>query len=110
MSDLHKELLDSLKELPISENYSLKDRYADFRQLFTGSDQGKRVYVELLAWGRLFNTKIPGDSDNMYKIGIAEGHRNFVTKLMAAVNIEPKERPNEATRKQPINRSTKGER
>lgn len=102
MSDLLTELLDSLSELPRTENYSPKDRYADFRQVFTGSDQGKRVYRELVAWGRIFNTKMPGESDSMYKIGIVEGHRNFVTKLIGAVNVEPQEQPDKATKRRTI--------
>jgi hypothetical protein len=102
VSDLFTELLASLNELPKTDKYSAKDRYADFRQVFMGSDQGKRVYRELLAWGRIFNTRIPVDSDSMYKVGIYEGNRNFATKLMAAVNIEPTEQQIKATSRRKI--------
>ena len=98
MSDLLTELLDSLNDLPITKNYSKKDIYADFRQVFTGSDQGKRVYRELLAWGKMFNSSVSGSPIDPYKMMIAEGHRNFAIKLMAAVNIEPPEQPNQQTK------------
>ncbi len=97
-SDLFTELLDSLNELPATDNYTPRDRYVDFRQVFTGTEQGKRVYRELLAWGRLFNTKITQGPSDYYKIGIAEGHRNYATKLMAAINIEPPEQPETTTK------------
>ena len=107
MSDLFTELLDSLNELPRTENYSAKDRYADFRQVFTGSDQGMRVYRELLAWGKIFSTGISGSPIDPYKVMIAEGHRNFATKLMAAVNIEPPEQPTQATSRRTITKPIK---
>jgi len=103
VSDLLKELLDSLNELP-STNYSSKDRYADFRQVFTGSEQGKRVYLELLAWGKMFNSSVSGNPIDPLKVMFSEGHRNFVIKLIAAVNIEPPEQPTKATSRRTITR------
>ena len=99
MSDLFQELLESLDELPKTEGYSPSDRYNDFRQLFTGSDQGKRVYRELLAWGKLFNPSIQKTNPNLYHAGLNDSNRNFSTRLMAAVNIEPPVTPAKATRK-----------
>ena len=102
MSDLLTDLLDSLNELPITNNYSPKDRYADFRQVFTGSDQGKRVYRELLVWGKMFNSSVSGNPIDTHKVIFAEGHRNFVLKLISAVNIEPPEQPTQATSRRKI--------
>ena len=34
MTDLFTELLESLQELPITENYSPQERYNDFRPVF----------------------------------------------------------------------------
>lgn len=99
MSDLFTDLLDSLNELPLSENYTPKERYNDFRQLFTGTEQGKRVYRELLSWGKLFNPAIQGTPIDPYRMAVAIGERNFATKLMAAVNIDPPEQPQKARRK-----------
>lgn len=99
MSDLHTELLDSLNELPRTENYSAKDRYADFRQLFMGSDQGKRVYRELLSWGMIFNA---GSSTDTNKVMMEKGNRNFALKLMSAVTIDPPEKPTRATSRRTI--------
>ncbi len=98
MSDLSTELLESLNELPITGNYSAKDRYTDFRQVFTGSEQGKRVYRELLVWGKMFNSSVSGNPIDTNKVIFAEGHRNFVIKLIAAVNIEPPEQPKQTTK------------
>ena len=102
MSDLHTELLAALEDLPRTDNYSPKDRYADFRHVFTGSEQGKRVYRELLAWGRIFSVGISGNPIDPYRMMIAEGNRNFATKLMAAVNIEPPEHAVKATSRRKI--------
>lgn len=93
MSDLFTDLMDSLNELPITNNYSKKERYTDFRQAFTGSEQGKRVYRELLSWGGMFNSSVPGNPIDPYRVMIAKGQQNFAIKLMAAVNIEPPEQP-----------------
>ena len=102
MSDLLTELLDSLNELPRTDNYSQKDRYADFRQVFTGSEQGKRVYRELLVWGKMLSSTVSGNPIDTNKVIFAEGHRNFVIKLIAAVNIEPPEQPTKATSRRKI--------
>ena len=98
MRDLFKELLEQVQDLPIPEDYSQKDRYADFRQIFMGSDQGKRVYRQLLAWGGLFSTTITSGTIDPNKMMVSEGMRNFAIKLMAAVTIEPKEKPERATK------------
>jgi len=102
MSDLFTELLDSLNELPKTDNYSNKDRYTDFRQVFTGSDQGRRVYRELLVWGKMLSSTVSGGTIDPNKVIFAEGHRNFVIKLIAAVNIEPPEQPTKATSRRTI--------
>jgi len=99
MSNLSAELLKSLRELPITENYTPKDRYADFRQVFMGTDQGKRVYRELLSWGHMFKAGCYGNPIDTHKMLISEGERNFVIKLMAAVNIDPPVQPTRARKK-----------
>jgi uracil-DNA glycosylase len=96
MKDLFTELMDSLEELPSTENYSSKDRFTDFRQVFTGTEQGKRVYRELLSWGGLFNSSVRGTPIDPLRVMMDAGQRNFATKLMAAVNIEPPEKPTKA--------------
>ena len=99
MTDLFTELLDSLNELPITENYTPKDRYNDFRQIFMGSEQGKRVYRELLSWGNYFNISLQGNPIDPLRMAVNLGHRNFATRLIAAVNIDPPEQPTKARRK-----------
>lgn len=102
MSDLFTELLDSINELPRTDNYTSRDRYADFRHVFMGSDQGKRVYRELLVWGKMLSSTVSGGTIDPNKVIFAEGHRNFVLKLIAAVNIEPPEQPTKTTNRRTI--------
>lgn len=99
MTDLFTELLDSLSELPITENYTSKDRYNDFRKIFTGTEQGKRVYRELLSWGKLFNSPVQGNPIDPYRMAINVGHTNYAIKLMAAVNIDPPEQETKARKR-----------
>ena len=102
MTDLFTELLDSITNLPITEDYSPKDRYADFRQLFTGSEQGKRVYRELLVWTKYFSTSLTGDPIDPLRLAVLSANRDFGSKLISTVNIEPLEQPTKANRKKRI--------
>jgi len=87
--------LGFLESLPITENYTSKDRYQDFRQVFTGSEQGKRVLREILSWGRLFKPSVMGSPIDPYALAIRDGERNSALKLLVVVNNEP---PNLQTR------------
>lgn len=96
--DLLTELLEQLEALPLTDNYTKQDQYNDFRQLFLGSEQGKRVYREIVAWGGLMSNPIRGDSIDRNKLLFAQGQRDIVVKLISAINIEPKEKPTKATK------------
>ena len=74
---------------PGKGKYTDMDRYRDFRQLFMGSVQGKRVLHELYSWGHMFKTSIPGNKQPDRMIWQNEGERNFALKLLAALNAEP---------------------
>jgi len=91
MADLFTELLDSIKDLPVTDNYSPRDRYQDFRQVFTGSEQGKRVYRELLSWGKFFSSTAYGSPIDPLRMAMNQGFSDFSKKLLAAVEIEPPE-------------------
>ena len=93
---MDEDLLSTLAALP-NQPYSPQDRYQDFRQLFTGTEQGKRVYREILAWAHTFRSSLPTPVDP-YLLAFKEGERNMGLKLMAAVNIEPKEKPKQQKR------------
>lgn len=87
-----------LESLPISENYTAKDRYQDFHQLFTGSEQGKRVLCEILSWGRLFKPAVVGSPIDPYALAMRAGECNSALKLLFVVNNEPSEPQTKARR------------
>lgn len=92
--------LDFLELLPNSGYVDGRDRYNEFRRLFMGSDEGKRVLREILAWGYLFappNLGNPVDSNLNLMV---TGQMNIVRKLLKVVNIEPPERPEQTTNTQ----------
>jgi hypothetical protein len=99
--------LDSLpkpEKPPINTTYSdPMDRYRDFNQLFKGSDQGKRVLLEMLTWCHMFRVPFPatGAIDPL-RLAVAGGEKSIAVKLLAAIDYEPpKNRPNQATRRNP---------
>ena len=85
------ETIEILLSLPSSEGYSAKDRYHDFRRVFTGSEEGKRVFREILAWGRMFRPSALNTPVDPYLTHIREGERNIALKLLHVVNNEPPE-------------------
>jgi len=72
-------------------NYSKKDRYHDFRRLFTSTDEGQRVFNEIISWGKLFSTSITPSPVDPLAMAAREGERNMALKLLTIVNNEPKE-------------------
>ena len=92
------ELLDELAALPSQEGYSPVERYQDFRKVF-GTDEGKRVLREILAWGRMFRAPVLGKPIDPYAMAVAFGERNMALKLMATVHTEPPDKPQRARKK-----------
>lgn len=84
--------LDTIATLPAGP-YSDQDRYADFRAVFMGSDQGKRVMREILSWGRMFKPAAVGAPVDPYLMAMREGERNIALRLLATVHNEPKGKP-----------------
>lgn len=97
-SVMDEDILDALSSLP-AKQYLPKDRYHDFRKVFMGTDEGKRVLREILSWGRLFQPSIVGKPVDPYAMAIREGERNMALRLMAVVYNEPPERPAKTQRK-----------
>jgi hypothetical protein len=82
---------DTLASLPALENYSKKDQYHDFRQLFMGTDQGKRVLRQILEWGHLLRPSVARVPIDPYLTHMHEGERNIALKLLSTVHNEPPE-------------------
>jgi hypothetical protein len=67
--------------------YGDADRYRDFRQVFLGSVQGRKVLYEIFTWANLFRPVfIPGDP---YATHYRDGERNIGLKILATLNAEP---------------------
>ncbi len=83
--------LDYLANLPVTENYTPRDKYQDFHQLFS-TDQGQRVLREILSWGRMFATPITSNPVDPYLSHVRIGESNIAIKLLAVISNEPPER------------------
>ncbi len=96
------ELEEMVKELgaahPGRGRYDRIDRYRDFREVFLGSDAGKRVLYEILSWSRMFRpVAVKGDPYETYR---RDGERNIGLTILSVTNIEPKPLPERANSQQ----------
>lgn len=94
-----EDVLDMLQSLPTQEGYTPMDRYRDFRKVFLGSEEGKRVLREVLSWGRMFSSPVIGNPVDPYRMSIAFGERNIGLKLLSTINYEPTEKPKRTGKK-----------
>ena len=94
------DLLAELASLPSKTGYTAGDRFHDFRRLFTGSEEGKRVLREILSWGHLLQPSVFSSPVDPYLTHIREGEANIARKLLVTVMIEPPDKPLTQTRKQ----------
>lgn len=87
--------LSAFADLPQPGQYTAMDRYQDFRRVFLGSEEGKRVLRELLAWGHCFRPSVPAAAGPIdpYAVVRNEGERNIALRLLKVVNTEPVDRP-----------------
>jgi hypothetical protein len=77
--------------------YTEQDRHRDFKALFLGSPQGRRVLYQILAWAHQWRpTFVAGKPDVS---AFQEGERNVGLRLLTAIQIEPKSRPVKQNRK-----------
>ena len=101
----HQELMNDLaKSFYISDGRTPLDRYRDFKAVFLGTDAGKRVLYEILAWGAVYRQLTPdhGPVDtNRHFIEV--GKRHLAIDILNITNQEPvvKEKPKSATRRKP---------
>lgn len=78
--------------------YRDEDRYREFRLVFLGSDEGRRVLHEILSWGHMFQSSVGRADIDPNRVLFFEGERNMALKLLATLNAEPPERPDQVTR------------
>lgn len=86
-----------------SAQYSNKDRYRDFVNVFRKSQTGLRVLHQILEWGNVYGSTIPrglGPLDPN-RVLINEGERRLALKILSTINVEPLAPPtNTATNKE----------
>ena len=91
--DLEADIADLAAKHPGRHAYTDMDRYRDFRAVFLGSDQGKRVLYEILGWGRMFQSSpLIGKFETNHTF-FHEGERNLALRIFTASRVEPTERP-----------------
>ena len=71
-------------------SYSDMDRYREFRSVFLETEQGRRVLHQILIWGHVWTTSM---SEHPHEIFFAEGERNLSLRVLAALRMEPVEKP-----------------
>lgn len=80
-------LFSELERARPGADYTSLDRLADFRTVFLGSDAGKRVLYEILAWSRMFASSfVPGDSHATHW---REGGRDVGLRILQAFSARP---------------------
>ncbi len=83
-----------LSELAVAhpgKRYTKMDKYRDFRWLFLGSAEGKRVLYEILAWGGVFQSSAPRSGFGTNETFFHDGQGDIALKLMDTMNNEPSE-------------------
>lgn len=74
--------------------YLAVDRYRDFREVFLGSDRGRRVLSEIInKFCHRNASSVALAGADPYKTQFAEGERNVAIKIMLTLQNEPQEMP-----------------
>ena len=90
-----EQALDCLMELigEDSGSYTVMDRYRDYRAVFWGSDQGRRVLKDIIKFGHGIRTTAIGPDPTIdpYRMAIHEGERNMALRILKISSAEPSE-------------------
>lgn len=92
------DILSELSSFPSQDGYLPMDKYRDFKKVF-GTEEGKRVLLEILSWGRMFRAPVLGRPIDSYAMAVAFGERNIALKLMATIYTEPVDKPQRTRKK-----------
>ncbi len=87
------DLLDWLGVLPHVEGYTPKDQYSDFRKVFMGTVEGKRVLRRIMEIGGVFNKPALISPIDPYMLAALDGKTRLALEILAFVNNEPSEKP-----------------
>lgn len=70
--------------------YEPMDQYRDFRAVFLGSEQGRRVLHEIMQRGHYFGPLTPKTPEiDPYALAMGEGARRLVLGITETMNKEP---------------------
>ena len=83
-------LLRTATSIAQQGEYTAMDKYRDMRKVFFGSDEGQRVFRELLSWGHMFKPSFQGGVIDPLRMAIHEGERNQALRLLATVTKQPR--------------------
>jgi hypothetical protein len=75
---------------PQGPNYTETDRYREFRRVFLGSDEGRRVLWHIMDLGGLFGTSF---DPNPHIHAQNEGWRNLAVRIFQIIHKEPQAKP-----------------
>jgi len=71
--------------------------FDDFRKLFFSTEQGRRVFHQIMTWGGQFRTSVvPNDP---YGTHVREGERSLAARILASTLREPKILPEKQNRR-----------
>ena len=94
-------LLAEITRARISPDYTEMDRYRDFRQVFMGTDAGKRALAIILGWGHIVRNAAALANHDTNKTQFFNGENNLALRILSTVYVEPKPRPTRAISKRP---------
>ena len=96
------DLLDWVADLPRLTNYTANDQYRDFRKVFMGTDEGRRVLRKIMEEGAIFQQAALISPIDPLKLAASAGRRHLALKIISIINDEPKAQPKQAVRKKPV--------
>ena len=73
------------------------DRYQEFRKVF-GTEEGQRVFKEIVSWGRPDRPLIPVSPIDPYMAVYRDAERNYANRIIYTYNNEPKQKPDKQKR------------
>lgn len=80
-------IVDRLRAQAPVGRYGGQERARDFRDVFLGSEAGRRVLWQILAWCRLYRTvAVRGDAFETYR---REGERSIGLRILAQLDADP---------------------
>ena len=91
--DIESLFADLAQTHPGRGRYGRMDRYRDFRAVFLGSDQSKRVLYEILEMGHLLASPALIGAYDTNRTFVACGEQALAGAIFKIVHIEPKEPP-----------------